>query len=70
MNLRKNFGRQPFVTNDLAQLTPTQVTTRQELQAKLMREFDTDALRQMVLDAETARMLEANVYRGLVRGDW
>ena len=58
------------MTNDLAQLTPTQVTTRQELQAKLMREFDTDALRQMVLDAETARMLEANVYRGLVRGDW
>ena len=58
------------MTNDLAQLTPTQITARQELEAKLMREFDTEILRQMVLDAETARMLEANVYRGLVGGDW
>lgn len=54
----------------IAQLTPTQVTALEELQVSLMREYDADKLRQLVLSAELARMLESNVYRGLVGGDW
>lgn len=51
---------------DIAQLTTEQIASLQELETKLLREYDTDVLRKMVLRATIQSMLQTNIYRGLV----
>lgn len=54
------------VLTDIAQLTTEQIASLQELETKLLREYDTDVLRKMVLRATIQSMLQTNIYRGLV----
>ena len=53
-------------TDDVTQLTATQTATIQELKTKLMREYDTEVLREMVIECTINSMLRENVFRGLV----
>lgn len=52
---------------DIAQLTPDQIAWLQELETSLQREFDTAVLRNLVRQAAMGQMLQANVYRHMLK---